>query len=132
MTASPLNACNSRTLIPSYDRIPPYQDVSLLVTSRSVTVFWLDLRRPLWQIVEPMRLFLAASFAIGIWMGSLGKLTNAEQNFSATQAIFSSGLHMFVPVSTNGTKRTWWLIDLGAPGSLIALSLQQKLSLPTP
>ena len=132
MTASPPNACNSRTLIPSYDRIPPYQDVSLLVTSRSVTVFWLDLRRPLWQIVEPMRLLLAASFAVGIWMGPLGQLANAEPNFSATQAILSSGLHLFVPVSINGTKRTWWLIDTGAPGSLVAPSLQQKLSLPAP
>src|SRR4029077_15700953 len=38
----------------------------------------------------------------------------------------------FVPVSINGTKRTWWLIDTGAPGSLVAPSLQQKLSLPAP
>ncbi len=115
-----------------HDPIPPYQDVSLLVTSRSVTVFWLDLRRPLWQIVEPMRLLLAASFAVGIWMGPLGQLANAKPNFSATQAILSSGLHLFVPVSINGTKRTWWLIDTGAPGSLVAPSLQQKLSLPAP
>jgi predicted aspartyl protease len=79
-----------------------------------------------------MRLLLAASFAAGIWMGSLGQLANAEQNFSATQAILSSGLHLFVPVSINGTKRTWWLIDTGAPGSLVAPSLQQKLSLPAP
>jgi Aspartyl protease len=79
-----------------------------------------------------MRLLLAASFAVEIWMGSLSQLANAQQNFSATQAILSSGLHLFVPVSINGTKPTWWLIDTGAPGSLIAPSLQQKLSLPAP
>jgi predicted aspartyl protease len=79
-----------------------------------------------------MRLLLAAGFAVGIWTGSLGQLANAQQNFSATQGILSSGLHLFVPVSINGTKRTWWLIDTGAPGSLIAPSLQQKLSLPAP
>src|SRR5882762_7483349 len=97
MTASPPNACNSRTLISSYDRIPPYQDVSLLVTSRSVTVFWLDLWRPLWQIVEPMRVLLAASFAVGIWMGSLGELSRAEPIFSATHRILSSGLRRSLP-----------------------------------
>src|SRR5260370_15033179 len=79
-----------------------------------------------------MRLLLAASFAVVICLRSFGQSANAQQNFSATQAILSSGLHLFAPVSINGTKRTWWLIDTGAPGSLIAPSLQKKLSLPTP
>src|SRR5260221_5352545 len=79
-----------------------------------------------------MRLLLGACLAVVICLGSCGESANAQQNFSATQAILSSGLHLFAPVSINGTKRTWWLIDTGAPGSLIAPSLQKKLSLPAP
>src|SRR5260221_2398893 len=79
-----------------------------------------------------MRLLLGACLAVVICLGSFGESANAQQNFSATQAILSSGLHLFAPVSINGTKRTWWLIDTGAPGSLIAPSLQKRLSLPAP
>src|SRR5258708_9496776 len=79
-----------------------------------------------------MRFLLASCLVVVICLGSFGKSANAQQNFSATQAILSSGLHLFAPVSINGTKRTWWLIDTGAPGSLVAPSLQQKLSLPAP
>ncbi|HZC35511.1 MAG TPA: aspartyl protease family protein [Chthoniobacterales bacterium] len=58
------------------------------------------------------------------------QLAGAQADFSATQAVLSYGLHLFVPVSINGGKRTWWLVDTGAPGSTIAPSLQQSLSLP--
>jgi hypothetical protein len=89
-------------------------------------------RKALWQIVWLMQPLLAISLAVWVCLGSFGQSANAQQNFSATQAILSSGLHLFAPVSINGAKRTWWLIDTGAPGSLIAPSLQKKLSLPTP
>jgi hypothetical protein len=59
-------------------------------------------------------------------------LADAEQNFSASQAILSYGLHLFVPVSINGSKRIWWLVDTGAPGSTIAPSVRRGLSLPAP
>jgi predicted aspartyl protease len=94
-------------------------------------IFSLDQSKALWQIVWPMRLLITFAFAAWVLLGA-NRPVNAQQNFSATQAILSSGLHLFVPVSINGTKRTWWLIDTGAPGSLIAPSLQQKLSLPAP
>ena len=78
-----------------------------------------------------MRVFVA--FALAVWvLPGANQPAHGQQNFSATQAILSSGLHLFVPVSINGTKRTWWLIDTGAPGSLIEPSLQQRLSLPAP
>jgi len=95
-------------------------------------MFRLDRRKVLWQIVWLMQPLLAISLAVWVCLGSFGQSANAQQNFSATQAILSSGLHLFAPVSINGAKRTWWLIDTGAPGSLIAPSLQKKLSLPTP
>src|SRR5260221_5899860 len=79
-----------------------------------------------------MRVILAGCLAVVICLGSFGESANAQQNFSATQAILSSGLHLFAPGSINGTKRTGWLIDTGAPGSLIAPSLQKRLSLPAP
>jgi hypothetical protein len=63
-------------------------------------------------------------------LGVTQLLAGAEENFSATQAIMSYGLHLFVPVSINGGKRTWWLIDTGAPGSTIAPSLRRTLALP--
>src|SRR5260221_13855414 len=79
-----------------------------------------------------MRLLLGACLAVVICLGSFGESANAQQNFSATQAILSSGLHLFAPVSINGAKRTWCVIATRAPASLIAPSLQKKLSLPTP
>jgi predicted aspartyl protease len=63
-------------------------------------------------------------------LGVTQPLAGAQENFSATQAVLSNGLHLFVPVSINGGKRTWWLIDTGAPGSTIAPSLRQRLALP--
>jgi hypothetical protein len=79
-----------------------------------------------------MRLFIAMSLAIWTWAGPFSQLADAEENFSATQAILSYGLHLFVPVSINGSKRVWWLVDTGAPGSTIAPSLRRDLSLPAP
>ena len=69
---------------------------------------------------------------VWISLGSLGQTAEAQQNFSATQAVLSSGLHLFVPVSINGTKRTWFAVDTGAPVSLISPFSQQRLSLPSP
>jgi Aspartyl protease len=79
-----------------------------------------------------MRLFLATSLAILSWAGPFSPLADGEQNFSASQAVLSYGLHLFVPVSINGGKRIWWLVDTGAPGSTITPSLQRSLSLPGP
>jgi hypothetical protein len=79
-----------------------------------------------------MRLFIAISLALWVGLGSLDQVANAQQSFAVTQAILSYSLHLFVPVSINGTKRTWWVVDTGAPGSLISPFLQRRLSLPAP
>jgi aspartyl protease len=79
-----------------------------------------------------MRVFAAISLAIWAWAGPFDQLADAQQNFSAAQAVSSSQLHMFVPVSINGTKPTWWLVDTGAPVSIVSHLLRQRLSLPEP
>ena len=79
-----------------------------------------------------MRHFIAfASFVWG-YLALADQSANGQQNFSATQAVLGSQLHLFVPVSINGAKRTWWLVDTGAPVSIISPFLRQSLSLPAP
>jgi hypothetical protein len=82
--------------------------------------------------VLPMRVFEAISLALWTWAGPFDQLADAQQNFSAAQAVLSSRLHLFVPVSINGTRRTWWLVDTGAPVSIVSHFLRQRLSLPGP
>ena len=77
-------------------------------------------------------LALAISLAICTWAVPCSQLANAQQNFSAAQAVFGSQLHLFVPVSINGARRTWWLVDTGAPASIVSPFLRQRLSLPGP
>ena len=58
-----------------------------------------------------MRHFIAfASFVWG-YLALADQSANGQQNFSATQAVLVSQLHLFVPVSINGAKRTWWLVS---------------------
>ena len=80
----------------------------------------------------PMRVFETISLAIWTWVGPFDQLADAQQSFSAAQAVLSSQLHLFVPVSINGTRRTWWLVDTGAPVSIVSNFLRQRLSLPGP
>src|SRR5260221_13713220 len=79
-----------------------------------------------------MWVLAAIILANGIWVGPFDQLAGAQQSFSAAQAVLSSQLHLFVPVSINGTRRTWWLVDTGAPVSIVSNFLQQRLSLPGP
>jgi predicted aspartyl protease len=65
-------------------------------------------------------------------IGATEQSAGAEHSFSVTQAILGSSLHLFVPVSINGGKRIWWLVDTGAPGSTISPSLRRAISLPGP
>jgi predicted aspartyl protease len=92
----------------------------------------LDRNRLLWQIVLPMRVCALVASIVLTCAGATESSAGAEQNFSATQAILGSSLHLFVPVSINGGKRIWWLVDTGAPGSTISPSLRRALSLPGP
>jgi Aspartyl protease len=77
-----------------------------------------------------MRVLAPFAWLILSFLGVTERWAGAQENFSATQAIMSYRLHLFVPVSINGGKRTWWLVDTGAPGSTIAPYLRQSLSLP--
>src|SRR5258708_12880663 len=79
-----------------------------------------------------MRVFETISLAIWTWVGPFDQLAEAQQSFSAAQAVLSSQLHLFVPVSINGTRRTWWLVDTGAPVSIVSNFLRHMLSLPGP
>src|SRR5258708_16665314 len=79
-----------------------------------------------------MRVFEAISLAIWTWAGPFHQLAHAQQSFSAAQAVLSSKLHLFVPGAINGTRPTWWLVDTGAPVSIVSHFLRQRLSLPGP
>jgi len=61
-------------------------------------------------------------------------LAKSQENFAESFAIVSTArsdqLHLFAPVSVNGSKTEWFLVDTGAPLSLISPSAQKALSLP--
>jgi Aspartyl protease len=74
-------------------------------------------------------------------------LANAQQNFGVVQGRLAEGikevsetgrliprkvgtsLALTVPVSVNGSKTTWWIVDTGAPVCLIDPSFSTKLGL---
>src|ERR1700757_18597 len=74
-------------------------------------------------------------------------LANAQQNFGVVQGRLAEGikevsetgrliprkvgtsLALTVPVSVNGSKTTWWIVDTGAPICLIDPSFSTKLGL---
>src|SRR5260370_2800486 len=79
-----------------------------------------------------MRVFEAISLAIWTWAGPFDQLADAQQNFSAAQAVLSSQFRLFVPVSINGTRPTWWLVDTGPRVSIVSHFLRQGLPIPGP
>jgi predicted aspartyl protease len=60
---------------------------------------------------------------------SLAGLSCAEVAFGYTKIIFASQNHLVTPVSINHTGVTWWLVDTGAPRSMIDPELANKLGL---
>ena len=80
----------------------------------------------------PMRACAVVASIVLACIGAPEQSACAEHSFSVTQAILGSSLHLFVPVSINGGKRIWWLVDTGAPGSTISPSLRRAISLPGP
>jgi predicted aspartyl protease len=56
----------------------------------------------------------------------------AEQTFAVVQTARGDGLHLFAPVSVNRSKLKFWLVDTGAPRSLISSAEQRALELPYP
>ena len=84
------------------------------------------------------------------WFGFLlfaTHLANAQQNFGVVQGRIAEGIKeisvtgsimmhkqatsiaLTVPVSVNGSKTTWWIVDTGAPICLIDPSFSTKLGL---
>jgi predicted aspartyl protease len=55
----------------------------------------------------------------------------AEERFAVVQTARGNQLHLFAPVSVNGSKIAWFGVDTGAPISYISPALQRALSLPT-
>jgi hypothetical protein len=53
-------------------------------------------------------------------LGRIGRVTAAEPGFK-----------LVVPVSINGSKSSWWVVDTGAPACMIDPALANKLSLQT-
>jgi Aspartyl protease len=53
-------------------------------------------------------------------IGRIGRITAAEPGFK-----------LIMPVSLNGSKSTWWVVDTGAPACMIDPSLASKLGLQT-
>jgi predicted aspartyl protease len=57
-------------------------------------------------------------------------LANTRESFAVVPTAWNDQLHLFAPVSVNGSKTEWFLVDTGAPFSLISPSAQKELTLP--
>jgi predicted aspartyl protease len=55
--------------------------------------------------------------------------TRAEVAFGYTKIIFATQNHLITPVSVNHTGVTWWMVDTGAPRSMIDPELANRLGL---
>lgn len=60
-----------------------------------------------------------------------GEGAKGEQGFAVVQTVRSNQLHLFAPVSVNQSKIMWFLVDTGAPKSLISAAVRKSLSLPS-
>jgi Aspartyl protease len=70
---------------------------------------------------------------LGLSVGTLfqGHAAKGEEGFAVVQAVRSNQLHLFAPVSVNQSKVMWFLVDTGAPKSLISAAVRKSLSLPS-
>ena len=60
---------------------------------------------------------------------SIAGISRAELAFGYTKIIFAGQNHLVTPVSVNHSGVTWWLVDTGAPRSVIDPELASKLGL---
>jgi predicted aspartyl protease len=56
---------------------------------------------------------------------------NAQQSFAVVPTARSNQLHLFAPVAINGSQIKWFLVDTGAPVSLVSPDVRHALSLPS-
>ena len=90
----------------------------------------LDFVEPL--LAEPWHMRPLVWIVLGLSSGALfhGR-AKAEVAFGVVQTARGSQLHLYAPVSVNGSKIVWFVVDTGAPISYISPPLQRALSLPT-
>lgn len=95
---------------------------------------------------------VACRFLVWSWLGFQLLVTHpasAPQNYGMVQGRLAEGTHQFavtgrlmpqkagaslalvVPVSINGSKNSWWIVDTGGPVCLIDPSFSKKLGLQT-
>jgi predicted aspartyl protease len=96
---------------------------------------------------------LGRRFLIFLWFGLLLPVThlaNAQQNYGQVQGrmaegfqevpvigkigrekVRNGGINITMPVSVNGSKSSWWVVDTGAPTCLVDPPFAAKLSLQT-
>jgi predicted aspartyl protease len=68
---------------------------------------------------------------LAIGLAAPTSVAKAEGGFEVVQTVMTNQLHLFAPVSVNGSKIIWFGVDTGAPVSLISPALRHALSLPT-
>jgi predicted aspartyl protease len=69
---------------------------------------------------------IAACFVFALCYSNIGR---ADVKFGFTQAVRTNGNHLFIPVTVNHSAPTWWLVDTGAPVSLIDTEYARQLGL---
>ena len=65
-------------------------------------------------------------------LGMLSSSASSAQNVVVLQAIRGDQNHLFVPISINRQKQSWWLVDTGAPISTITAAAARRASLQRP
>jgi hypothetical protein len=80
-----------------------------------------------------MLLFRAGcGFLAWLALGMLSSSASSAQNVVVLQAIRGDQNHLFVPISINRQKQSWWLVDTGAPISTITEAAARRASLQRP
>lgn len=77
----------------------------------------------------PLRVWIALGLSLVALCQSWA--AQGEGRFAVVQTVRTNQLHLFAPVSVNGSKILWFGVDTGAPISLISPGLRRSLSLPT-
>lgn len=77
-----------------------------------------------------MQRFLSLCFTLSAAPLIFHYSASAQESFSVVQTVRSNQLHLFAPVSVNGSAIKWWLVDTGAPVSLVAPEIARSLALP--
>lgn len=75
---------------------------------------------------------VGCAFLSCLALGTVSSSASSVQNVVVIQAIRGDQNHLFVPVSINLQKQSWWLVDTGAPISTITEAAARRASLQRP